>query len=314
MDVLLVVAPVFALIVVGYLAATVRLLSEGSHRTLAEFAFGIAVPALLLKTLATARFPAVSPLRVWAAYFGALAVTWMAATTIARLVLRRPPADGATISMGAVYGNIVMLGIPLSLAAFGPQAAGPMALILAINTPILWLVGTMQIGYAQHGGGETRKRQLLALASDLVRNPIVLGIAGGLLLRIAEVKLHPIADGTLSLIAQAGVPASLVALGASLRQFRIQGQSATLVSLVLLKLLLMPLVAWWLAFEVFALPPTAASVVVLFAAMPAGANVYLFANRYRSVVDSVSGAIALGTLISALTASALIGALPAVPK
>ncbi|WFU41976.1 hypothetical protein QA640_05625 [Bradyrhizobium sp. CB82] len=38
------------------------------------------------------------------------------------------------------------------------------------------------------------------------------------------------------------------------------------------------------------LPPLAAGVVVLFAAMPTGANAYIFAVQYQRLVNPVSGA------------------------
>lgn len=49
------------------------------------------------------------------------------------------------------------------------------------------------------------------------------------------------------------------------------------------------------------LPPVAAGVVVLFAAMPTGANAYIFAAQYQQLVNPVSGAVALGTVLAALT-------------
>jgi hypothetical protein len=49
------------------------------------------------------------------------------------------------------------------------------------------------------------------------------------------------------------------------------------------------------------LPPLEAGVVVLFAAMPTGANAYIFAVQYQRLVDPVSGAIALATLLAAVT-------------
>ncbi|CUU21597.1 putative permease [Bradyrhizobium sp. JR7.2] len=47
------------------------------------------------------------------------------------------------------------------------------------------------------------------------------------------------------------------------------------------------------------LPPVAAG--VLFAAMPTGANAYIFAVQYQRLVNPVSGAVALGTLLAAVT-------------
>jgi hypothetical protein len=38
-----------------------------------------------------------------------------------------------------------------------------------------------------------------------------------------------------------------------------------------------------------------------FAAMPTGANAYIFAVQYRRLVNPVSGAVALGTLLAAVT-------------
>ena len=313
MDVFLIIAPVFALIVIGYVARLARLISESTHRGLNDFAFGISIPALLFRTIATADFPAVNPFRVWAAYFGAIAITWVLAIAATALLLRRPAADGATIGMGSVDGNIAMLGIPLALATLGPSAAGPMALILAVNTPTLWLAGTLQISWAVRKTDQSITALIVALMKDLMRNPIVLGILGGFLLRLSGLGLHPVADKVLLLVAQAAVPTSLVALGGSLLDFRIHGQAPTLTTMCILKLIVMPLIAWWLAFGLLDLPPVAGSVVVLFAAMPAGANVYIFANKYQRVVNSASGSVALGTLLSVASLTVLIGALLRVP-
>ncbi|WP_244550269.1 hypothetical protein [Bradyrhizobium sp. cf659] len=48
--------------------------------------------------------------------------------------------------------------------------------------------------------------------------------------------------------------------------------------------------------------------VVLFAAMPTGANAYIFAVQYQRQVNPVSGAVALGTLLAAVTLPVGVGA------
>jgi malonate transporter and related proteins len=309
MQVLLIVAPVFALIAIGYAASLSGLLSEAAHKGISEFAFSIAMPALLFRTIAVAEVPAVDPLHLWGAYFGAVAITWVLATLLATKVLRRPPADAASIAVGSVYGNIVMIGIPLSLAAFGEAAAAPMALILSVNTPLLWIVGTLHMEWVERDESASLPRPVASILLELARNPLMIAIVAGSLWRLPGFGLHPAIDKVLVLLAQSGVPCALVALGASLVDFRIKGQAPTLATMCLLKLVAMPAIAWALAFWVFRLPPVAAGVVVLFAAMPTGANAYIFATRYQRVVNSTSGAVALGTLLSAGGAVALIWAL-----
>ncbi len=306
MQVILIVAPVFALIAIGYAASLSRLLSQTAHKGISEFTFGIAMPALLFRTIALTDIPAVEPLRIWGAYFGGVAVVWVMATVLTALALRRPAADAPAIAMGSVYGNVVMLGIPLVLALFGTEAAAPMALILAINTPLLWIWATLHMAWAERKDGGSPARLILAVIADLGRNPVILAIVAGSLWRLGGAGLHPLADKALALLGQAGVPCALVALGAGLTQFQIKGQAGTLTVMLGLKLVAQPAIAWVLAFHVLALPPVAAAVVVLFSAMPTGANAYLFATRYQRVVNSTSGAVALGTILAAATAAALV--------
>ncbi|WOH47831.1 AEC family transporter [Bradyrhizobium sp. sBnM-33] len=148
MSAVLIVVPVFALIAAGYAAVALRFISPTAHKGIAEFAFSIAIPALLFRIVVVAEFPAVSAFSVWGAYYGATAVTWIAAL-LASSLLRQSRADGVVLAIGSIYGNVVMLGIPLTLSALGSQAAGSMALILSVNTPLLWLCGTLQIAWAE---------------------------------------------------------------------------------------------------------------------------------------------------------------------
>ena len=113
-------------------------------------------------------------------------------------------------------------------------------------------------------------------------------------------------DSSLKLLGQAGIPCAQVALGASLIRFAIKGQLPTLSTVLALKLLVMPCVVYALAMWVFKLPRPTAEVALIFACMPAGANAFLFASQTQRVINSTSGAVALGTLLSALISTLLI--------
>ncbi|MEZ5844524.1 MAG: AEC family transporter [Hyphomicrobiaceae bacterium] len=300
--VVVIVLPVFALIALGFLAGRFRWVSEATPKGLADFTFNLAVPAMLFRTMAVAHLPQVAPWKLWGAYFGSAFLIWMIATLNARLALRRPAADGAPIAMSSAFGNVVMLGIPLSLSALGTDAAGPIAVVVSLHTPVLWLVASLHMSLAAAGEHRDRTSILATLVADLMRNPIIMSIAAGTLWRLTGLGLAPVADRILVLLAQASVPAALVALGLSLVKFEIKGQAPTLVSIVVLKLAVMPVIAWLIATELLGLPPIAAGVVIIFAAMPTGANAFLFATKHQRAVNSASGAVALGTALSIATA------------
>ncbi|MET4174619.1 malonate transporter [Bradyrhizobium sp. LA6.1] len=302
MATVLIVAPVFALIAAGYASVLFRFVSETAHKGISEFAFSIAIPALLFRTIVVSEFPDVSPWRMWGAYYGALAITWIAALALSACLRERREdrEDGVVFAIGSVYGNIVMLGIPLVLSALGNEAAGPMSLILSVNTPLLWLCGILQMELVSRKRTGSVLSVIRPVLADLARNPLMLAIGFGVVWRFTGLGLNPVVDRTIELLAQAGSPAALIALGINLFRFEVKGEMLSVAAMSALKLLAMPAVAFVLA-KLLGLPPVAAGVIVLFAAMPTGANAYIFAAQYQRLVNPVSGAVALGTLLAAVT-------------
>ena len=300
-----IIAPVFGLIAVGYLVARFKLLSSAAAQGISEFAFTLGIPALLCRTIATAHFEHVAPAAIWISFFGAAAIVWLVATVWTPLVLARPAADAPSISMSSIYGNTVMLGLPLCIASYGPEATPIVALVVSIHAPLLLTAAALHS--AAVGDTPAAPREIVnSLWQDFARNPIILGIVAGALWRVTGLELPTAIDRFLELLAAAGVPAGLTALGLTLVSFQIKGQVPTLATVLVLKLVAMPIVAWVIAAKFFALPELTVGVITILAAMPAGANAYLFAVHEKRALNSASGAVALGTILTAATATVVI--------
>jgi len=299
-----IVVPVFSLILLGWAAARFGYLSEGTGKILAQFAFKVAMPALLFRaTLNTGPWNG-DPILLAVVYFGLLLSVWVAASLAARFLLRRPTADSPAIAMAACFGNTVMLGIPVALSAFGEAAAVPVALIITIDTPLLWLVATIQMELirAREQGSTFQLTALAGVTRDVFLNPIVLPLILGTIGREAGLVLPSIADKLLSLLQQAAVPTALVALGTSLVSFQLKGQRATISVILLLKMLVFPALVFF-GTRGLDLPPVWIAVATVLAAMPVGANAYLFASRYDRAVGSTSAAVAASTAFAVVTVS-----------
>lgn len=305
-NVLATVLPVFGLIALGFAVARAGVLPESTGKGLGDFVFTIAMPALLFRTMITVPAPAAEPFAMLASYFGANLVVWVLATLATRYWLARPADDAASIAMAVGFGNTVMLGLPLGLAHFGEAAAAPLALVIALHAPLLWTAATLQQEACARNGRHADSPQWRAIALDLARNPVILGVVAGSLWRFTGLGLAPVVDKTIGLIGQAGIPGALFALGMSLVRFQIRGQVATLQLILVLKLLVMPAICAVIAFGVFHLPPIEGGAMVLLAACPTGANAYLFAARYDRAVGSVSASVAVGTALSAITITVLL--------
>ena len=112
-------------------------------------------------------------------------------------------------------------------------------------------------------------------------------------------------DRFLELLGGAGIPTALVALGLSLAGYSLKGQWSGILTLMTLKLILLPATVWLIAHYIVGLDPFWTEIALVLAAMPTGANAYLFAERYGTGAATVSGAVALGTTLSLITLSAL---------
>lgn len=298
--------PVFGLIALGAAAGNWRVLGPDTGKALSEFIFRLAIPALLFRTMLRADLSGTSVLGLWGTQFASAAVGWALAALASIWLLRRPATDSPAMGMSAVHGNLLLLGLPVALSAFGPAAAPSVAVLLSLHSPVLWLVGTIHYAVVSRSGEANIMETVRSVAQDLGRNPVILALIGGTLARLVGLELPVSVDRLLELLAAASVPCALVALGLSLTKFRVSGETGPLGVMLIVKLLLLPVVAWVLGVYVFALPPTQLAVAVLFAAMPTGANAFLFADRYGKTVGTTSAAVAVGTVVSFVSLAVLI--------
>ena len=258
--VITVVVPVFALIALGYVAGRLKWVSDIGAKGLAEFTFNLAIPALLFRKMATAELPDVAPYALWGAYYGAVAAIWLIAALLTILILRRTAKEASSISMSASYSNVVMIGMPLSLNLYGEAAAAPIAILVSLQSPVLWTAATVHLALSNRDDNVSAYSISASLLRELSSNVIILAIVAGTLWRLTGLEFNPLADDIITLLGRAGIPCALVSLGLSLVGFRIAGQIPTLSMVLVLKLLLMPAIAWLIATYVFALPPVAAGV------------------------------------------------------
>lgn len=220
--------------------------------------------------------------------------------------------------MASTYGNVIMLGIPLSIMQFGPAAATTVALVVLVHSPILFLAAAVHSEATNvHNHAQTsalkispdapcrlRDSFILAIREtcvDLFTNPIILAILAGAALRFSGSGLPPVLDAAFALLAQATLPCVLLAIGLGLSAFKIKGQVGTACIICLLKLAVLPATTWIMATYVLGLPAIEVAVITLLSAMPTGANAYIFASRHGSAEGAVSAAVALSTIASAVT-------------
>ena len=141
---------------------------------------------------------------------------------------------------------------------------------------------------------------------SLAGNAIVIALAAAAIWRLTGLGLHPVADRMLSMLSDASIPTALFALGLSLATYSLRGQWSGMAVLIAMKMVLMPILVFLALYYIISVPPLWAKIALLLAAMPTGANAFLFAHRNEESVPAVSGAVAVGTALAAITVSLLL--------
>jgi hypothetical protein len=302
-----VIAPTFGIVLVGWLAARLRLFDEAATRGLSLFAFNFAIPVMLFRTLARADLPEQPEWGLVFAYFSSAIAVFALGAVASRMVFGASGAAPAIFGITAPFSNTIILGIPIVLRAFGDAAAVPLSLIVAFHSAVMFTLTTVmaEIG----AGGDAHWRATVAnVGRGLGSNPILWGIGAGLAVNLLALSLPSAIDQFASTLGAAALPAALFALGANLSRFRLTrtlGEAAVLTGL---KILVQPVLVYLLAAHLFGLSPLAQGVLVTIAALPTGINAYLFAARYQAAVAEATSTILVSTLLSTVTLGLLLAA------
>ena len=302
--------PVILLIVIGFIAARAQWLRPDSVKDLSMLVFFALTPALMFRTMSRVHLDQLD-LRPIAAYFPA-AILLFAAVIASRGLTRR----AAAMAISATFGNTVAIGIPLIGLAYGEQALVTLFTIVAVHALILLTLTTVvfELAVAREKEGESelpgaageRPRHLvinvlLALRNGII-HPATLPTLLGLAFAFSGWTLPAMLDRTLLLMSQAMGPLALMLVGAALASARVGEQFKPALMLTLLKNGVLPVLValsgWMLGLSGMTL-----TVMIIAAAMPIGANAFMFAQRYNVAQELVTAGVALSTGLALVTVS-----------
>jgi malonate transporter len=305
-----IVLPVFALIFVGWLIVRLGWLDAAGLRGLMNYTFYVAFSALLFRAMRNVRLQDLDA-GILLAYFGGVAMVWLLATLVARLVFRLSFAEQAMMALGGTFSSGVGLGIPLVLATWGNDGLVPLLMVIAVHSAILLSLAAVLVEYGrdvEDRGSSLRRLATSSLAA--LRHPVLVaiavGLAWGMISRASGWQLPNVLEVTLKYLSDSAIPCSLVGLGASLAMIRLAGDLPQTLAMTVLKLVALPLVVWLLARHVLQLDTLWVAVATVNAAMPAGANVYLLAQRYDTYVARTTSTVLLSTVCSIVTLSVVL--------
>ena len=293
--------PLVLLIGLGALLARLRFLGPQFSADLNKLAFWIALPALLLRSAASATEAGSG---TWILLAVMIATTLLVSGTAwgwARF-LGIPASGQGTFVQSAFRGNLAFIGIPViaaSVVDVGPDVSVPLlasGVIVMTLTMAFFNILAVVVLQASRGGSIGPS----AMVRPIATNPLLLSGLSGLALALIGIRLPMFLDRTLEILGASAVPIALLCIGGSLTTTKFTGRLSWIVSAAFLKIAVSPLVAallLWLT----GLGPLEWRIGLVFASTSTAAAAYVMARQMEGDETLASGSIALSTVLSAIS-------------
>lgn len=281
-------APVFVLVIVGYIAGT-RLQFE--PRTLSRLAYWVLAPAFVYFSFSTATLEIVAATRMAVFYTVVTGGSILAAGLIAFL-LRRTPQKIAAFVLVAAFGNVGNFGLSVVQFASGEEALTVGTVYFLIGNFIGFIVGVLAATWHKGNRWDAVRSAVL--------NPAVLAAVVAVLFKQFNVALPPFLMRSVGLVADAMIPVMLLSLGvqfAHLGRFQLTGE-VVLASVI--RLLVSPALGFLLA-GVFMLTTVERAAGLVQVSMPSAVFTALLAIEHELEPQFVTTAVFLSTVFSAIT-------------
>ena len=288
------VVPFVFYVSAGYLVRRSGTADEGTMKKLNHLIFRVFFPFMMFSNIYSSEFALHSGMRLL--FFSAASVLLLTAVlllTVPRFVPEN--AKRGVMIQGIYRSNIVLFAIPLAGNVFGAAGTELATIPVAAVVPIYNVLAVIILEHFGHGG--TRPGELL---KNVLTNPLISGTilgfaAKGLHLSLPDCLWNPVqAFGALA------TPMALFVLGGTLYVSEIRKNMKYLVSILVIKLILLPALA--IAVSVPAgFSPAERFVYFCVFATPVAASSFPMAQSMGGDGELAGQIVVLSTVCSVLT-------------
>ncbi|WP_424629176.1 AEC family transporter [Bradyrhizobium sp. SYSU BS000235] len=299
MQVASLVLPVFAIIVTGWLAGWSSYISRSLADGLVHFAYHIAMPALLIVTIAQEPARNLLEWRFLLAFGGGSLLCFGLVFLALRIGWGRDLASSTMIGMAAAMTNTGFVALPILHAIYGQPAVLPAAIATVFVAGVMFPAAVILLeSKARSASGQSA--HAIVLMKHIALNPMVLSTAIGLAWAITGFPIPGPIAAYMNIFAAALTPCALFAIGLGLSLEGMRSNLASSLALAVVKLVIMPLIVYGLCVA-SGLNPLYTIAAVVCAAVPTAKTVYILAGEYKVEEPLVAATISITTLLSVPT-------------
>ena len=237
--------PIFLLMILGFLLKKLGVIDDVFASKMNKFVFLVPLPVLLFEDLSTVDFA-----QVWNMKFVLFCfVVTLVCIILAALVsfLWHDKSIQGEFIQASYRSSAALLGIAFIQNIYGNAGMAPLMIIGSV--PLYNIMAVVVLSFCKPDRKKLDKEVWKTTLKGIITNPIILGIAAGLLWSALRLPMPSILEKTVSDIGAVATPLGLMAMGASFDIKKAFGKvkpaaAASVMKLVLFAALFLPLAVW----------------------------------------------------------------------
>ena len=304
LNVLDITAPLFTLILLGYLAVKSGLLPDSLLGGIARFVLYFCVPGVILSNfLREQAQPVLLPefLKIYAiAGVATLALGYL----VGLLLLRATTAASSIYALGGAIPNSMFVGFPVLMQVMPDIAVQVLVMCVLVENALIMPIALLLADISAAKATSLPKR-IYQIAKRIAVNPMLIAVAVGLTLSSFDIYAPSFMQISLDMLAKAAAPAALVFIGGSLVGNSIRGDIGPVLSTSTIKLVAMPLLVMLTLYLSAPIPDNLATALILVSASPMLSIYAILASGY-GVGKTAASILVVTTAASFFTLNAFL--------
>ena len=228
------VVPIFLIMALGYLARCLGAIKREDVPRLNKMLFRFFMPVMIFYDIYSSEITdAVQPKVI---IFGIVGVLVEYALSLIFVLLTEKDQSKRGVKIQGFYrSNLVIIGLTLATALVPGADIAPAVILVATVVPFFNALAVITLEVFSGG-----KPKPLHIVLDIIKNPLIIGAAVGILFLLLKIRLPEAIVSTTAQIARATTPMMLFLLGAFFRWDGLREYAKDLIEVCLARLIVMP--------------------------------------------------------------------------
>ncbi|MBN2851159.1 MAG: AEC family transporter [Clostridia bacterium] len=281
----------FIILIVGYIANKLKIISDDLNKKLSNLIVKITMPAIILVSTQIEFSKENLTNTLWILV---ISFTFFIISILVSQLLYRNSSDDRkpVLKFATSFSNCGYMGFPILYGLFGDIGIFYGAIFQIPFNIFIWTYGV--IIFKKHNDVKQMLKDVL--------NPSIIALFLGFILMAFNWKIPDPFYSSLNYIGGLTTPLSMLVIGATLGTIRLREvlKDKMVYIVSLLRLILIPVLCYF-SFVLFNPPKMALTICVLLLAMPSAAATTIFAQEYNGNAKLAAGVVSFSTFASLLT-------------